>query len=359
MYSDPDLDAAARSGALPPFWAERFRSFVARERGTPAADEEHVRLLSSFNDLFVTGALLLFMGGVAVLVSQGPGPAFGFGTLAMLAWLAGPYLILKRRMALPAFVLALAFTFGIAGMLLVGFGVPVNLEFNQSYFPQALPEAAARLLTFGAAAVAAALHWWRFKVPAAMTLALLLACIALNFVVGTALGTAALAIPPAMPFLVYGLALFAVAMWWDMSDIYRQTRRADVAFWLHLAAASLIVHSLFAMLGLSAEGMDGPSAFVTILLYLLFCAVALIVDRRAMMVAGLLYVLAAFGALTFWIGTRSTAFTLAAIFVGASLLALSVFWAHLRGLLLDRLPQKLRAQLPRSRVDLHGPRPID
>lgn len=359
MYSDPDLDAAARSGALPPFWAERFRAFITRERGTPAADEEHIRLLSSFNDLFVTAALLLFMGGVAILVSQAAAPAFGFGALAMLAWLAGPYLILRRRMALPAFVLALAFAFGIGGMLLLGFGLPANAQFDQSGLPLYVPETAARLLTFGGAAAAAALHWWRFRVPAAMALAVLLACVAFNFVVGAALGTAALAIPPAAPFLVYGLAIFAVAMWWDMSDVYRQTRRADVAFWLHLAAAGLIVHSLFAMLGVSASAMDGATALTTLLLYLLFCIVALIVDRRAMMVAGLFYVLAAFSTMTLWIGTPSTALTLAATFVGASLLALSIFWARLRSLLLERLPRAVRAQLPRSTSATHGPRPID
>jgi hypothetical protein len=32
-------------------------------------------------------------------------------------------------------------------------------------------------------------------------------------------------------------------MWWDSSDRARLTRRSDVAFWLHLLAAPMIVQS--------------------------------------------------------------------------------------------------------------------
>ena len=34
-----------------------------------------------------------------------------------------------------------------------------------------------------------------------------------------------------------GIAIFTYAMRWDISDRARQTRRSDVAFWLHLLAA--------------------------------------------------------------------------------------------------------------------------
>ncbi|MGK4495665.1 hypothetical protein ACSLVN_28040, partial [Klebsiella pneumoniae] len=37
--------------------------------------------------------------------------------------------------------------------------------------------------------------------------------------------------------LAGGVLVFLLAMWWDMSDKERRTRRSDVAFWLHLAAA--------------------------------------------------------------------------------------------------------------------------
>ena len=44
---------------------------------------------------------------------------------------------------------------------------------------------------------------------------------------------------------VAGLGVFAFAMRWDMTDPQRETRRSDVAFWLHLLAAPMIAHPLF------------------------------------------------------------------------------------------------------------------
>ena len=44
---------------------------------------------------------------------------------------------------------------------------------------------------------------------------------------------------PRVLTFVAGICMFGLAMWWDASDRQRITRRADVAFWLHLAAAML------------------------------------------------------------------------------------------------------------------------
>ncbi len=51
--------------------------------------------------------------------------------------------------------------------------------------------------------------------------------------------------------LLLGIGTFLFAMWWDSSDRARLTRRADVAFWLHLLAAPMIVHPVFTLLGLN------------------------------------------------------------------------------------------------------------
>ena len=51
--------------------------------------------------------------------------------------------------------------------------------------------------------------------------------------------------------LIAGLGVFTLAMWWDRSDRVRQTRRSDVAFWLHLLAAPMIAHPVFHLLGVT------------------------------------------------------------------------------------------------------------
>jgi hypothetical protein len=48
----------------------------------------------------------------------------------------------------------------------------------------------------------------------------------------------------ALIFLCCGLAVFAVAMSYDLTDPERVTHRSDCAFWLHFLAAPLLVHSL-------------------------------------------------------------------------------------------------------------------
>ena len=63
---------------------------------------------------------------------------------------------------------------------------------------------------------------------------------------------------------VLGLGVFAFAMWWDMSDRERRTRRSDVAFWLHLAAAPLIAHPIFHMLGVLDNNVDAARALLVI-----------------------------------------------------------------------------------------------
>jgi hypothetical protein len=50
------------------------------------------------------------------------------------------------------------------------------------------------------------------------------------------------------PHACCGLRVFAAAMSFDLSDRDRMTRRSDCAFWLHLLAAPLIVHSLISLI---------------------------------------------------------------------------------------------------------------
>ena len=61
MYSDSDLDAAVEQGALSASAAASFRAFVAGQRAAPAVDEEHFRLITGFNDIFVSIAIVLVL----------------------------------------------------------------------------------------------------------------------------------------------------------------------------------------------------------------------------------------------------------------------------------------------------------
>jgi hypothetical protein len=212
--------------------------------------------------------------------------------------------------------------------------------------PPAVPEAVAALgaLTALIVAGAAYLHWRRFRIPitiAALTGALVATLVSLALAIVPAVRPAWLAV-----MLLAGLGVFAFAMRWDMSDRARTTRRSDVAFWLHLLAAPLIAHPIFNLLGVLGDKIGIGTAIVVILLYLGFGIVALAVDRRALLVSSLIYVLYALAGLFRQFGAVSLNVALTALVIGSALLMLSAFWQNARRLVVERLPADLRERLP-------------
>jgi uncharacterized membrane protein YfcA len=336
MYSEQDLAGAVEAGVLSPAHVTAFRNYVAAGRLAPAVDEEHFRLLTGFNDIFVAIASVLMLVAVAWIGGTIWAPFAGLA-VAVTAWFLAEYFTRVRRMALPSILLLLAFVGGV-GATLVG----VMTEWNPE-----LPDRVDALIAAGIAAVSAGaawVHWRRFMVP--ITVAAGAAAL-----VGVVVSLLVAAIPGLeqqvfILTLIAGVAVFLVAMRWDMSDRERRTRRSDVAFWLHLAAAPLIAHSLFHLLGVF-DGEIGPGTGVVVLaLYVLFGFVALAVDRRALLVSSLAYVLYAMYALFKTAGAVELSAAFTALVIGSALLTLSAFWhpmrtrvvAMLGGTLPDRLP---------------------
>ncbi|HEY5712823.1 MAG TPA: hypothetical protein VIT38_13095 [Allosphingosinicella sp.] len=358
MYSESDLEGAVAGGALTAAQAEAFRNHVAAGRHTPMVDEEHFRLLTGFNDIFVSIAaviLLVAVGWIGYYIPpniDGDGPSPFSGVLvAIVAWGLAEFFTRQRRMALPSILLLLAFVGGVfatAGFTMVGVVGPDYLDNN--------PTAGALILSASAAigAGAAWLHWRRFRVPitvaagAAAAVALTLGLIASAFV-GQA--QASESVEPLRTVmlvsgLLLGVATFLFAMWWDGSDPKRETRRSDVAFWLHLLAAPLIVHPVFDLLGFTQGAATTLDAAIVIMLYVVLGLVALAIDRRALLVSALAYVLYALNSLFQTYGNVELSFALTALVIGSALLLLSAFWASARRAVVKPLPGGLQTRLP-------------
>jgi hypothetical protein len=189
------------------------------------------------------------------------------------------------------------------------------------------------------------LHWRRFKVPITVAAGLAV-IIAFGLLMLMALAPV-LRAHWQIPLALSGVGVFLVALQWDMSDRTRTTRRSDVAFWLHLLAAPLIVHPVFASLGLlSPANADASRAMIAIAIYLLLAWVALLVDRRALLVSALAYVIVALAHVFKSAGAIGSDLALTALIVGAALLLLSAFWHTARRLVLLAAPGSLRARLP-------------
>jgi hypothetical protein len=348
MYSETDLASAVESGALSPEAAEALRNHVATRSSTPAVDEEHFRLLTGFNDIFVAIAALLVLAAAGWIGNYigdfvigkdlehheiGAAVSSGGFTVAVTAWLLAEYFTRRRRMAFPSIILLLAFVggvvAGVSGLFVANFFWLAE-TFNIPH-----TELGARQLGGGIAAVvgvvtaaAAWAHWKRFMVPitvAAGTTA----------VVGIAIGLIIAIAPDSKDWvnqmlLVAGVLVFAFAMRWDISDRERRTRRSDVAFWLHLAAAPMIAHPIFHMLGVFDGEIQAPMALLVIALYVGFALIALAIDRRALLVSSLVYVLWAMSALFNSTGNVELSASLTALVIGSALLTLSAFWQPMR-----------------------------
>jgi hypothetical protein len=358
MYSQNDLDEAVASGALSADAAASLRAFVDTQRASPAVDEENFRLITGFNDIFVSiaAAILLFaVGWIGQSIGQstglvidldGPSPLAPL-FVAATAWALALFFTAKRRMALPSILLLLAFVGGVlafsAFTLVLAIG-PATFEDNE----RGIALVAALSAAIGAAG--AWFHWQRFRVP--ITVAAGAAAVA---GIGMALLASAIGDVPNLEdimlgfVLLLGVGVFLFAMHWDSSDPGRVTRRADVAFWLHLLAAPMIVHPVFKLLGLSDGGGSAGGAIVVLLVYVLFALTALAIDRRALLVSALAYVLWALSRLFEQAAAGAStelSMALTGLVIGSALLLLSAFWHTARRTVVQPLPSGLRARLP-------------
>ncbi len=329
MYSESDIDGAIAAGALSPDDARRLRDHVATQRAAPAVDEEHFRLLTGFNDIFVSIAIVLLLAALLQIgTSIDAARSLGGLAVAGAAWMLAEYFTARRRMALPSILLLLAFVGGVGATLA---GIVEAIEPDLSERQGALAAAAVAL----AAAGAAWAHWLRFAVPITVAAGTVAA-------VGVLVALVLAAMPSLLDgfwplLLVAGLGVFAFAMRWDLSDRERRTRRADVAFWLHLAAAPMIAHPVFKLLGVFDNEVTTGIALVVLALYLFFAFVALAIDRRALLVSGLGYVLYAMIALFRTAGALELSWALTAFVIGSALLTLSAFWHPMRTLVVGTL----------------------
>jgi hypothetical protein len=345
MYSENDLRDAVAAGAISREAADALRAHVAGARTMPMTDEETFRLVNSFNDIFVTIAavlLLVAMAGIGGAVSPGAGGVL----VAAAAWGMAEFFTRQRRMALPSIVLLLAFVGGV-----VAAPIEVLSEMNLEPLGERVVVLIFSLVSV-AGAIAAWLHWRRFKVP--ITIAAGAAAVA-----ATAIALILAAVSPTpesnpetivLPLVfTAGLGVFAYAMRWDITDRTRETRRSDVAFWLHLLAAPMIAHPLFNWLGVTdGSNIGAASAIGVLVIYVSMALVALAVDRRALLVSALAYVLMALTWLFDEFGAVELNLALTALVIGSALLTLSAFWTPIRSALVEKLPGALQVKLPVS-----------
>ena len=330
MYTENDLKNAIQEGIFSTTDVEKFRQFIAKEQHSPSVDEENFKLISGFNDIFVVIASILVLLS-ASWVTYDIHPTFSAAVSAVLSWGLAEFFVKRRKMSLPAIVLLMSFV----GSVFLG-TTRLFSDMNE----QVLMVAAA------SSAIAAFIHWKRFAVPitvAAGIATLVIFSVSLLLYFFSDLKDYALYI-----VLLSGIITFTIAMYWDASDTKRLSNNADVAFWLHLLAAPLIVHPIFSMLGVFDNQSGIATIFIIVILYLVLSSISLIIDRRAFMISSLIYVLYALNTLFNTYGMQNNSFAITGILIGFSLLLISAYWAKVRKVFLRFMPQYIRNKVPVS-----------
>src|SRR3546814_13020291 len=113
MYSESDLQTAVDARVLTPEAAAAFRSHIASVRAAPGADEEHFRLITGFNDIFVSIAAVILLVAVA-WIGESIYKALAGAFVAASAWFLAEYFTRQRPLALPTHVPLPAFAAGVA-----------------------------------------------------------------------------------------------------------------------------------------------------------------------------------------------------------------------------------------------------
>lgn len=355
MIADEDLQAAVAEGIIDQAQAVRIahlaRLRLAAQASSPPRlgdsvtaeagravdpDDERFRLIGGFNDVFVAVGVGLLAGALLGLSRViGFGDAFSAAAL-LAAWGLSEVFARRMRLALPSILLAAMFC--AAAALLVA----------QLTADRALPSILYGGWVLAAAAFsgAALLHHWRFRVPIDIALAA-------SGGIGVLLALVSAVAPgPAQDYLnlillFCGLSVFALALRLDMRDPRRLTRRSDAAFWLHLLSAGLIVHPIFRGMVSAAGSFSTATSLIVLGVFAVLGIIALVIDRRALLVSALSYAGIAVAYLISQSVSTDLSLPLALLGLAALVLALSAGWRTLRRVLLPMLPLgRWRDRLP-------------
>lgn len=344
QMSRDQIDAAEAAGILSPKQAKAMRSDLAGRDpeeivkppkmprapdGPVIGNEDDLRFLRSFGDVFIgVGLVLLALGVSAIVAIFGGGPVF-------LVAAAGAYGLAEyfgryKRAHFPTLITALAF------LLFIQTGLSGLASLNGIF---------AAMITVAAMTM----FYARIRLPFCIALI----AIALLYLLFAFLGQVApglLRNQFGWVLVSSGLAIFAAALLYDIQDRHRRTRFADNAFWLHLLAAPLIIHGLvgYAVMEKAELLFDVlpvlsfTQADATIILAAtgVITVIGLAINRRALIVSSLGYagLAVAFLVKQTDVNLGSTV-SITLILLGAAIVLLGVVWHPVRNQLIRVLPQ--------------------
>lgn len=307
-------------------------------------ESEAPRFIRGFHDVLITIGLVIALIGLSALTN----------VIFVLvgAWVLAEVLVKRQRLALPAVALTLIYA-GNALFAVFLYSETFILEYSVEL----------KILIVAACSIALLVpFYWRFRVPISLA-AMITSGLVLAFALALYLVSLMINISDVFtnaPFIFNAIGfiaaaiLFAIAMWFDLKDRLRQKRWSDVAFWLHLITAPLLLYSFVSIILYQNAGAfwwstapQVTDAFIVVVCVLGMMLVGLVIDRRAFVTSGLISLIVA-STIIFdktsmsWGDTTSVAL----LIVGLLVLSFGVGWHLLRRLLLRVLPRWIVQAVP-------------
>lgn len=373
--------------------------------------DEPLPFLSNFQDFFLSIGVIILLVGLAIfgglitasIPAEGRQYALvGIGICSvflLIVWFLSEILVRARRRILPGIVLCIAFLSLAVAIYVLAYGFafgdnvveqlkatdwnivdeieqgePTSHEVLRSYAAAAvgaLPMAAkAFIVTLPIAAMLGGLVYYRrFKLPFASALVGVAA-------IGVVVAPLTLLFPydvvrfyPTITFLS-GLALLIAAVGYDMRDPERVSRFSGNGFWLHFVAAPMILSGALAITSIGF-GYDFPNyaegnfdrltnqfsvqqSVVTLVVIGVFAIISLLLNRRALVVSGLVSAGIAIGVIVNATGVGGMGVAATTLVVlGAAILLLGIGWQAARRALLALVPSggMFGRMFPRNDVD--------
>lgn len=335
------INAALQAGIITETQARTMRAKAGKSSTSKSTadsnqavigNEDDMRFLRSFSDVFISiGLGLLVLGISALAMLMGGGQVFL--AAAALVYVMAEYFGRRKRQHLPTLVMALAFLWfiqlGLTGLVFKqGLGGDLTVAFVTCL----------AMLAF----------YIRIRLPFCVAL-IGISLLYLFYAILARIAPDVMASNIGWLLFFGGAVTLSVAMLYDMNDQHRTTRFADNAFWLHLLAAPLIIHGLAVefvsakteriMDMVSVPTLDKGDATIVMIMVIVLAIFGLAINRRALLVSSLGYAGIAIGFLMKDSGMSMTyVVTLTLIILGATVTFLGVGWHQGRDLLLRILP---------------------
>lgn len=373
---------------------------TSEERASSARpSDEMLPFLNNFHDIFTTIGVLILLGGLGVGAGQvmsGLGLEEGdqawqnalmalIGGIAVFIWFLSALLVGKQRRILPGIVMSSVFgvatmivlVWGYAQFLIHGAGISEqsfelagdsvdNMEFGREAVMMVLAQLPASIrfmpVVFGLAfLLPVAAYYFSYRLPYAGGL----------MGVGVVL-TAVMALLAFDPYTVIvwspainvaaGASLLLAGILFDARDPARETRLSGTAFWLHFFAAPILLgavlnvtqtgwtlqesdfanpENLNLFAAMASDSAEATRLAITALTVIgIFALVSLLINRRALIVSGLVTAGVSIGIIVNSAGLGAGAVVAVTLLVlGGVVVVLGAAWNPVRRILLLPIPQ--------------------